>query len=74
MESLKQNYRQRYCRILKWWNFKSKITGIYIAKLSRGGISKMKLQAEILQNYQEVAFKNKIKRRYIEELSRGGIY
>ena len=34
----------------------------------------MKLQAEILQNYQEVAFKKKITRRYIEEFSRGGIY
>ena len=37
---LKKNYRQRYSKILKRWNFPPK------------------LQAEILQNFQEIKFRN----------------
>ena len=39
VEYLKQNYRYRYYKILKWWDFKTKITGRDIANFSRSEIT-----------------------------------
>ena len=43
VEFINKNYRQRYCKIIKGWNFITKITGRYIAIFSRGGVLKPKL-------------------------------
>ena len=51
VEVLNQNYMQRYCKILKRWKFKTKSIGRNIAKLSRGGIYKPSVQAEIPQKF-----------------------
>ena len=47
---------------------------INIENLSRGGIHKPSVQAEVLQNSQEVEFTNKVTGKNIAKLSRGRIY
>ena len=58
VEVLNQNYRQKYYRILKNWDFKTKVIGRDIAKFSRGEIYKPSPQAERLKNSQEVELIN----------------
>ena len=54
MEFIKSSVQVEALKILRRRNFKIKITGRSIAKFSRGGASKPKLQAKRLQAYQGV--------------------
>ena len=53
MEVLKENYRQKYYRILKRQNLSNRNIGTDIAKFSRGVSYKPGFQAKILQNSKE---------------------
>ena len=54
--------------------YTSQITGINISKFSRGGIYQTEIQAEILQNSQEVEVLNQNNRKWVNLLQKNILY
>ena len=75
VEFQNQNYKQRYCKSLKRWNFWTKITDRNIAKFSRGGIYETKITGrDIARASRGGIYKTINAGRNIENFSRGEIY
>ena len=72
VEFINQNYRQKYCKLLKRWNLWTKITGINVVKSWGGEIYKPTLHSKIFQNSQEVEFINQdYRQKYCRIIKRG---